>query len=186
MRLIAIIAGLTNQARPVGRKAFGWIAGSVMIADQASKALVVGWLGDRPPVTVLPGLLQIHYRTNTGAAFSILEGHTGVLTLVSLVVSVLVFAWAWRLKPGEQGLRLCFGLILGGAAGNLIDRLRLGYVVDFIDAYWTTHHWPTFNLADSAICVGIFMMIIASLRPVPCAAPASPDQKNCEKRPEFR
>jgi signal peptidase II len=110
--------------------------------------------------------LDLKFVTNTGAAFSWLEGHTAMLTLVSIIISMVVIVWAWRLKPQEQGFRLSFGLILGGAIGNLIDRVRMGHVIDFIDAHWReVYHWPTFNLADSAICVGIALLFIAGLMP---------------------
>lgn len=167
MKLFAKIAELTNPGRVVGMGVFTWIAVITLLLDQVSKLVVLATLVDRPPVVLLPDMLQLQYRTNTGAAFSLLEGHTVLLTLVSIVISLFLLLWAWRLKPGEQGFRLSFGLILGGAIGNLIDRVRLGQVVDFIDAHWRdVYHWPTFNIADSAICVGIFLLVLASFRPV--------------------
>jgi signal peptidase II len=169
---------------------FGWIAAATLVLDQLSKwAVIRTFVPDasflRPAsfltdatfqVTrvLIPNFLDFRFVTNTGAAFSRLEGHTEMLTAVSIIISMVVIVWAWRLKPSEQGFRLSFGLILGGAIGNLIDRVRMGHVIDFIDAHWReVYHWPTFNLADSAICVGIALLFIAGFMPGPHPAKAS-------------
>lgn len=148
---------------------FFWIAAVTVVVDQLSKVLAVLYLKPDPSGLVLiPGLLNLSYAENTGAAFSIMHGRVGLLTWVSLVISIGLVLWVKFLKPYEHGTRIWYGLILGGAIGNLIDRARLGYVIDFIDAYWQQYHWPTFNLADSAICVGIaVLMILSLLMPVP-------------------
>ncbi len=116
-------------------------------------------------IPLVPGLLGLQYAENTGAAFSFASGHTWLLALFSALISAVILVIAWRLPASERGLRIPLGLILGGAIGNLIDRARLGYVVDFIDAHWFDKaHWPTFNVADSAICIGIGLWLIASFR----------------------
>ncbi|MCL5269411.1 MAG: signal peptidase II [bacterium] len=168
MKRVTIFAKLLavgDPRRAISRKAFFWIAMATILLDQMSKGLAVWALRGREPVALLPGFFQLWYRTNTGAAFSFAEGRTGMLAVFSAVISLAVVIWAWRLPPSERGLRLPLGLILGGAIGNLIDRVRLGYVIDFLDAYvvWKgEHHWPTFNLADSAVCVGMTLLILAS------------------------
>ncbi len=134
-------------------------------ADQASKAAAVYGLGHGRTLVLIPRLLQLLYRTNTGAAFSLFRDFPMVLAIFSTIVSVGLIVWGWRLRPADVGLRWPIGLILGGAVGNLIDRYRIGHVVDFIDAHWNNvYHFPTFNLADSAICVGMGWLISMSLR----------------------
>lgn len=187
MRLISKLTSLFAPQRAIGMKPFIWIAFTAMIVDQITKLLVVAyfhpdvqWMNGygpvvvsaRAPIVLIPDCFQFWFRINTGAAFSSLPGKTSFLTLISIVISIGVALWAWYLKPGEQGLRLSLGLILGGAVGNLIDRLRLGYVIDFIDAHWRDgYHYPTFNVADSAICVGIFLLFVASFTATQPAEP---------------
>jgi signal peptidase II len=171
------IARLLSPHRPVGMGTFTVIAGATLLLDQLSKVLVAMSLIQRDPVVLIPGFFQLSYAENTGAAWSILTGHTVLLTCVSVVVSVLIVIWAWRLKPEEQGFRICFGLIMGGAIGNLIDRARLGYVIDFLDFSFRSHHYPTFNVADSAICIGIFLLVLGSFWPAQVTAEAPPIEK---------
>lgn len=173
-RLARPLGRLTDPTLQVSRTTLVVLAATVILMDQVTKGLAVTLLKDRAPVVLVPGCLQLIYNTNTGAAFSILQGRTGLLSILSAGISLVLLIWAWRLGPHEQGLRIGFGLILGGAIGNLIDRLRLGEVIDFIDAHLAgRYHWPTFNIADSAVCVGIFLLIVASFRihPEPKAGP---------------
>lgn len=112
----------------------------------------------RPEITIIPGFFRFVYAENEGAAFSILYGHVTLLALISLVASIgLIWFW-YSLPAGEKWGRLATILILSGAVGNLFDRAFRGSVVDFIDVYIVlggeSHHWPTFNIADSCICVG--------------------------------
>jgi signal peptidase II len=167
------ILGLTDPKRRVGRAALLWIALTCLLADQASKVWAVLALHRQPPVEILPGFLRLIYATNTGAAFSILSGRTMLLAAFSILVCIGLLVWAWRLPQHEQGLRIGMGLILGGAIGNILDRLRLGYVIDFIDAHWLYRaHWPTFNVADSAICIGIALIVLAGFHAAPSPAAA--------------
>lgn len=180
------ITSLLGPQRRIGLKTFFILAAATMIIDQISKLLMVAYfdpqvekiaghfelINAKEPIVLIPDLFQFMFRINTGAAFSALTGKTGFLTIISIIISIGVVAWACSLKPGEQGLRLSLGLIFGGAVGNLIDRLRLGYVIDFIDAHWKdVYHYPTFNIADSAICVGIFLLFVASFITMPAAEP---------------
>lgn len=135
------------------------IAAAVAIIDQITKAVVVEKLFLTESVGVVPGLFNlVHYR-NPGAAFSILSsGGTGrtVFLLATSVIALVIIGFVARQAKGvAQGAAL--GLIAGGAIGNLIDRLRFGYVVDFLDFYIGGYHWPAFNVADSAITIGVFL-----------------------------
>jgi signal peptidase II len=88
--------------------------------------------------------------------------HSGVLTIVSLAAVVIILAWHFSIPKQERLQRVSLALIFGGALGNLLDRFIRGYVIDFIDAHWrSSYHWPTFNVADSSICIGIALFILA-------------------------
>jgi signal peptidase II len=118
-------------------------------------------------VELIQGFFNLTHVRNTGGAFGIFggdkEGIGSILFVVSLIaVGVILFLFT-KAKENEKNLTLAFSLILGGAIGNLIDRLRYGEVVDFIDFYLSTYHWPAFNVADSAICIGIGLMAIEVL-----------------------
>ena len=145
-----------------------WLSLAVIALDQASKAWVVRHLSFHVATPVLP-VLDLTLAHNTGAAFSFLADQSGwqrwLLTALALVVAVLIVGYLGRLKARRQGL-LCaaLALILGGALGNLIDRLRLGYVVDFISAHWHGHYFPAFNVADSSITIGAALLLIDVLR----------------------
>ena len=145
-----------------------WLSLAVIALDQASKAWAVRHLSFHVATPVLP-VLDLTLAYNTGAAFSFLAGESGwqrwLLTALALVVAVLIVGYLGRLKARRQGL-LCaaLALILGGALGNLIDRLRLGYVVDFISAHWHGHYFPAFNVADSSITIGAALLLIDLLR----------------------
>jgi signal peptidase II len=135
----------------------------VVLIDQVSKHFAEAKLSLHEPVALLPGLnLTLMY--NEGAAFSFLSDAGGwqrwFFVALALGVSAWLVIWLWRLSA--TGPRTGFGLalILGGAMGNVMDRLALGHVVDFIDVYWNAWHWPAFNVADSAISVGVVLMLL--------------------------
>jgi len=139
-----------------------WLSVVVVALDQASKWLALSRLELHQPVALLPGLnLTLMY--NTGAAFSLLDDAGGwqrwFFVALAGAASAVIVVWLHRLRGGQPLLALALALILGGAVGNLIDRLVLGYVVDFIDVYWRGYHWPAFNLADSAITVGAVLFV---------------------------
>ena len=165
MSILTPFNRLTDPARPIGRPVFFVLAVIVVILDQVTKHWAKTALAGDRIITIIPNFWQMHLAHNEGAAFSMFSGHTGKLALFSIGVSVILTLWAWRIKPGEQGMRVALGLILGGAVGNIIDRVWLGAVVDFIQWHWMyKYFYPTFNIADSAICVGIGLMVVASLR----------------------
>ena len=136
------------------------LAAAVAFADQASKWLVLHSSLPEEPRTLAP-FLRLVYAENTGAAFSFLaergEWAQWLLRGFSAAACVFILALLWRRPPRGEGIAL--SLVLGGAFGNLIDRFRFGYVVDFIDAHWGAHHWPAFNIADSAITAGALLFI---------------------------
>jgi signal peptidase II len=138
----------------------------VVILDQWTKGLASGQLDYARPVPVLP-VLNFTLHHNSGAAFSFLSDAAGwqrwFFSGIAAVVSVVLCLWMARLKPAEWLLALSLALILGGAIGNLFDRLLRGYVVDFISVHYAGSYFPTFNVADSAITVGAALMILDTL-----------------------
>jgi len=143
----------------------------VAMADQLTKALVRSQIALHDSVTVLPGFLNVVHWRNTGIAFGLFQGRGGLLTALGIAALVgipILFWWEWRRDPHLARTAWGLGLILGGALGNLIDRLRLGSVTDFLDFYLGEWHWHAFNLADSCICVGtaLVLYLAYSGRPV--------------------
>ena len=143
------------------------LAAVIVVADQATKAAVIRWIplyGDVP----VNGFLNLTHQQNTGAAFSFLAGAGGwqrwFFVVLASVVSAALVVWLWRIRAGNL-LVLSAGLtfVLGGALGNLVDRIRLGYVTDFIQVWFGSWAFPSFNVADSAITVGAALLIIDSL-----------------------
>ena len=132
-----------------------WILAAVVILlDQSTKSIIVGWLswGESWPAE---GFLRLTHARNTGTAFSLFQGHSNILSIVAIVaVGVLLWVY-WSTGAKSFILRVALGLQLGGAIGNLLDRLQQGYVTDFIDV----GPWPIFNVADSAISVGMVLML---------------------------
>lgn len=143
------------------------IAAAVLALDQLTKWWVLSTFELYESVPVIPGFFDLTFVVNTGAAFGMLAGEHNqwrqpffvLVTLVALVVLVAAF----RQYRRQGGLYVvAIGLIGGGALGNLIDRLRFGHVVDFLDFYIKDYHWPAFNAADSAISVGVGLFLLAS------------------------
>ncbi len=133
------------------------VMGLVLVADQISKSFVLDRLGpngDRTQIKIIPGFLRLIYVENTGAAFGIFQGKSPVLTVLALVVIVFLIVYFRQSIARSIWLSIALGLQLGGALGNVIDRFRHGFVVDFINV----PKWPTFNVADSAITVGVIML----------------------------
>ena len=144
-----------------------WLSLAIIIADQISKTLMVNWLDLYERVAVLP-FFNLTLAHNTGAAFSFLAGAGGwqrwFFVLLAVVISTVLVIWMKRLAATARVEAISLALIIGGAIGNVIDRLIYGYVIDFLDVYVGTYHWPAFNIADSAICIGAVLLIIDSFR----------------------
>jgi len=140
-----------------------WISAVVFVVDQITKWLAVKYLLGRPPVKVMPGFdFQLVY--NTGAAFGMLDDAGGwqnaFFVAVALGVSAFIVYALRGLSRTELQIAAAYALILGGALGNVVDRLRQGYVVDFIHWFYGDYHWPNFNVADSAITIGAVLLVM--------------------------
>jgi signal peptidase II len=144
-----------------------WLSAAVIGLDQATKFLATRFLDLYERVEVLP-VLDFTLLHNTGAAFSLLAQASGwqrpFFITLALVVSVALVVWIWRTPRGEKLLPFALALILGGALGNVIDRIWHGYVIDFIHAHWGDAYFPAFNIADSAITVGAALLILDAFR----------------------
>jgi signal peptidase II len=147
---------------------FVWlvIAALVVMADLYTKQWASDTLVLYRPVEVLPWL-NWTLAHNFGAAFSFLSDAGGwqrwFFTVLAIVVTLVLLVWLFRLRAGEWRTGLALGLVIGGALGNVLDRITLGYVVDFIDVHYQGWHWPAFNLADSAISCGIVLLLLDAL-----------------------
>lgn len=160
-----MVAGRSDTASRVRARTTGFdfwpvvVAAIVVVLDQVTKALVIDALG--PPEagrskSVIPKLLDFRHDANTGAAFSLFQGRSTTLLLIALVVLGVLIYYYRALPQGNLLLRAAVGGVLGGAVGNIIDRIRLGHVTDWIHVT----HYPTFNLADSCITVGMATLAI--------------------------
>lgn len=140
------------------------IAGLIVILDQITKAVIRNTLTLYHSITVIPGFFNITYILNPGGAFGFMANKSPFLRnllfiLLSSLAVCLIFYFYKHTPKKYSLLSTCFALILGGALGNLIDRIRFGKVVDFLDFYIASYHWPAFNVADSAITVGITIYV---------------------------
>ena len=165
-------AGVAGAARALPAAASGWrwlpLAAAIIVADQLIKAWMVHHFAPLERVHVLR-VLDIILTYNTGAAFSFLSDASGwqrwLFVVLALGVSAALIVWMRRLRATVHGLLACgLALIVGGALGNMIDRLTLGRVVDFIHVHWRQAYFPAFNLADSAITVGAVVLLIDAWR----------------------
>jgi signal peptidase II len=146
----------------------GWLA-VILISDQASKLIVDRTMPLHHSIPVIDDLFNLTYIRNTGAAFGIFAGSAEVfrrpfLIVVSIVASGFIVTLLRRLPERETGLITALTFILGGAIGNLIDRLIHGEVIDFLDFFWSGYHWPAFNIADSFITVGVAITVFYLIR----------------------
>jgi signal peptidase II len=151
--------------RNMGMLKWLWLSSVVIILDQASKQLVHYSMPLYESIPLMP-YFNLTYVHNTGAAFSFLSEAGGwqrwFFAALALIISAVLSVWLARLQKHESLLACALSLVLGGAIGNLIDRLTYGYVIDFLDVYYNGWHWPAFNIADSAITVGVALMLAES------------------------
>ncbi len=156
-----------DSSEPTGQPlwlTFGGIAALIVVLDQLTKAWVTSFLAPGQSVNVIGDLVRLVHAQNNGGLFGLLRGQALPFALVSLVVVGLIVAYHGR-SGRSSYLSITLGLLLGGALGNLIDRLRLGHVVDFVDAGIGDLRWYTFNVADAAISFAILLLLAASVWP---------------------
>jgi signal peptidase II len=148
---------------------FWTVAASVLVVDQVSKLwldarLPFGTYGEPGAIPVIRNFFYIVHVGNTGAAWSMFAGKSVLLAVLAAATLAAIFLWRKALGLHDRGTQVCFGLLCGGITGNLLDRLRHGYVVDFIDLHFGTYVYPTFNIADAGICIGVALYLIHTLR----------------------
>jgi len=154
------------------------IAGGVLALDQWTKHLATTALAGRPPVRVIGDYVQLTYALNSGVAFSLGAGSRFPFYLFSIAAAVVILWLFARGRVPRRGQQIALALILGGALGNLVDRISSGLVVDFIEVGIGRFHWPVFNLADSAVTVGVILFILSgsastSARPAEATTPGA-------------
>lgn len=143
-----------------------FLGGAVLLMDQMTKLLVASALPLHSIQEIIPGFFNLVHIRNPGAAFSILAGaseawrHGLLVGLSILVLAIILFAYG-KVPASDRWTRTAYSLITGGALGNLVDRVRMGEVVDFLDVHIGSSHWPAFNVADSAISVGAFLLVVS-------------------------
>jgi signal peptidase II len=154
---------------------------SVVVLDQWTKWLIEAHLDPHVAQPIVPGLLNLTHVRNTGVAFGLFAASglntSWLLTALGLLALAAVSVYFGFASPRDRWLLVALGLVVGGAVGNLIDRIASGAVTDFIDVYVGIHHWPSFNVADAAISIGIVLMAIDSLgsrRAAPVASAPEP------------
>lgn len=156
---------------------FGLGSVAVVVLDQVTKNLVMTRMTLYSSVPVIPGVFHLTLITNTGALFGLFRdfaqpARSLLFTMVPLLAIVLIIVFQYRTSMNDVIAQTGLALILGGAVGNLVDRVRFGYVIDFLDVFIGEHHWPAFNVADSSICVGVSLLFIDLMRRGPRAGPA--------------
>ncbi len=178
------VAPTTAPPRPWLRRVLAYrlllsLALGVFVLDQATKA----WIAARLPyptygppghIVVIDGFLYLVHVGNTGAAWSLFSGRSGLLAVLAVLTLLAIFAWRRQLGLRVWPVQLSFGLLCGGILGNLVDRLIHGHVVDFLDFHFGSYVYPTFNLADSGICIGVIIYLGHTLRHPP--EPPPPEQ----------
>ncbi len=169
-----------NKRDVIWKLAYLAVAGGVFLIDQTTKAWAVRRLRTGDDISVIQGFLNFAYAHNTGVAFSMLDDHGNTgrwgLSIVAIVAAALVVYFFWRTPRSDDRILGSLALLLAGIAGNVTDRVRLGYVIDFIDVQFGSWHYPTFNVADMAICIGAGLLILDmfwSKRNQKSAAPAN-------------
>jgi signal peptidase II len=152
-----------------GRLPYVLIVAATLVLDRWTKALILNRFGLNESISVIDGLFNITYVQNTGVAFGIFSSiaspaKTLLLSAFTVFAAVVVVTFSVRSSARNRLLQIALALILGGALGNLYDRIAYGYVVDFLEFYFRTYHWPSFNVADSAISIGVVLLAIEIFR----------------------
>lgn len=138
-----------------------------LLADQATKLYVDRVMALHQSIPVIDGLFSFTYLRNRGAAFSFLSNASWRLPffiVITLIAGIVILAALKKMRDDQKLAQSALAMIFSGAMGNLIDRIRMGEVIDFLDVYWKSHHWPAFNVADSMICVGVALVALDMLQ----------------------
>jgi signal peptidase II len=164
------LAPALSAAASLQKLRYLFVSLAVLVLDQWTKWLVELHLPHHVAEPIIPGFFNLTHVKNTGVAFGLFAaqgvgGGSWLLTLLGLAALVAVGLYFWFTPSHDRLLLVALALVVGGAVGNLIDRVVTGAVTDFVDLYVGTHHWPAFNVADSAISIGIVLMAIDSFRP---------------------
>jgi signal peptidase II len=169
----------------IGRRFYLLLSLGVIALDQLTKRVIARTIELHDSHEIVPGLASLTHVRNRGAAFGFLSNadlpyQSMLFSVLSLVALLAILAYALKLPVTQKWTQLALALIMGGAVGNLLDRLWHGFVIDFVDVYWHQHHWPAFNVADSCISIGVVMLVLELLRPgdaekAPSEGPAAPD-----------
>ncbi len=153
-----------NKKDIIWKLAYLAAAGAVFIIDQMTKAWAVRRLRSGDVREIIPNFLNFAYAENPGVAFSFFNDHGDAgrwgLSAVALIAAALVLYYFWRIPRSDDRVLGALALLLAGIVGNVTDRMRLGFVVDFIDVQFGSWHYPTFNVADTAICIGAGLLIL--------------------------
>lgn len=158
-----------------GRRFDIWLPVVILVLDQVTKAMVRAWLPLHDSVIAIPGIVDFTHVRNTGTAFGFMDavdfpGKTVVISLIATGALIAIAMYSLALAAHQVYARLGLALVSGGAAGNLLDRIVSGSVVDFVDVYFGTWHFWTFNVADSAITIGVIVMLLDMLWPTASVA----------------
>jgi signal peptidase II len=166
---------MPNSAGRFGRLGWLWISVLVLVLDQATKYYFENTLSLYQQIVVIPDYFSWTLAYNTGAAFSFLADGSGwqrwLFALIAIGVSIVLVVWLKRLGRNDTWLAIALALVLGGALGNLYDRIAIGHVIDFIFVHWHEHGFPAFNIADSAITVGAIMLALDMFKTKKSGAP---------------
>ena len=160
-----------------------------VLLDQAAKYLVLGHFYPGEVLPIVPGFFNLTSVRNTGAAWGMLGGFNGWLALLSVVVLLLIVLFRRSFLTDSLTHRIALGCMIGGIVGNLVDRLRLQYVVDFLDFHWRdVYHFPSFNVADSAICIGVGLYVLTAflMSSHPLNAKGEPGPDEADGQPDTR
>jgi signal peptidase II len=156
--------GPSGSSREAVTRAQLWLFTTALVItalDQVVKRVVVNTMELHQSIDVFGTFVRLTRTANTGGAFGILRGRSSWFIVVSIVAAVAIAALSRQIARGRRVERLAFGLIMGGAVGNLIDRIHLGSVIDFVDIGGSAYRWPAFNVADSAITIGVTLLAVS-------------------------
>ena len=155
-----------TDARSRRRTRYAWTACAILLVvllDQFTKSLIIQHIPYGTSLEVIRGLFNICHTKNTGVVFGMFPGMPMIFAVLTAVAIVVLGVLVWTLEESTSWIQfVSYGLLIGGAIGNLIDRVRLQAVTDFLDFYLGTHHWPAFNVADSAVCIGVTLLLICT------------------------